>query len=120
MVRVKRTLLKGTGKPISKYRNKKVILDGIKFDSIKEAKRYNQLKLLQRANVISDLKMQVPFILIDKSKYGRDIKYIADFTYLESGKLIVEDVKSPVSKTPLYKLKKRLIAERYGIEIKEV
>lgn len=104
----------------NKYGNKKVIFNGIKFDSKKEQSRYMELKLLERAGVIEDLKMQVPFTLIDKSKYGRMIKYVADFTYNENGKYIVEDVKSSATKTPLYRLKKRLLAERYGIEIQEV
>lgn len=103
-----------------KYRNIKTELDGIKFDSKKEAQRWCELKILERAGEISNLQRQVPYILIDKSKYGQQIKYIADFTYLEKGNLVVEDVKSPASKTPLYELKKRLIAERYGIQIKEV
>lgn len=115
-----KTSSKYSANRISKYRNQKVIVDGIKFDSKKEANHYKELKLLEKVNYISDLKLQVPFTLIDKSKYGREIKYIADFTYIELGKLIVEDTKSPVSKTPVYRLKKRLLAERYGIEIKEL
>lgn len=103
----------------SKYRAIKTTIDGITFDSRKEAKRYSELKLLQRANEIKELKLQVPFILVDKSKHGRAIKYIADFTYYEGDRFIVEDVKSPASKTPVYELKKRLMAERYDIEIKE-
>lgn len=120
MVKVKKALSRDTGKTTSKYRNKKVTLDGIKFDSQKEAFRYQILKLYERGGEIKNLKLQVPYILIDKSQYGREIKYIADFTYMENGKLVVEDVKSPATKTPQYKLKKRLLAERYGIEIKEV
>lgn len=104
----------------NKYKNKKVIYNGIKFDSKKECSRYCELKLLERAGVITELKTQVPFVLIEKSKWGRVIKYVADFTYLENEKLVVEDVKSSITKTPLYRLKKRILAERYGIEIKEV
>ncbi len=120
MVRLKRTLSKDMGRTTSKYKNKKVVINGIKFDSLKEGNRYRELKLLERSGVISDLKLQVPYTLIEKSKYGREIKYIADFTYLEQGKLIVEDVKSPITRTPLYRLKKRLLAERYNIIISEV
>ena len=96
----------------------KVELDGKKFDSRKEANRYCELKILQRAGKISDLKLQVPFVLIDKSDKGRAIRYIADFVYIEQGHTVVEDVKGV--KTDVYKLKKRLMAERYGIEIVEV
>ena len=87
------------------------------FDSKKEANRWNELKLLERANIIHDLRRQVGFTLIEKSKYGRKITYISDFTYYENDQLIVEDTKG--YKTDVYKLKKRLMAEKYGIEIKE-
>ena len=101
-----------------KYRNKKTSIDGIRFDSKREANRYIELKLLERAGAIKDLKRQVPYILIDKSRYGRAIKYVADFVYYEDDKLVVEDVKGV--RTPVYKLKKRLMAERFGIEVKEI
>lgn len=104
----------------SKFRNIKTEVDGIKFDSKKEANRYRELKFMEQAGTISNLKLQVPYTLIDKSKYGREIRYIADFTYVFEERTIVEDVKSSVSKTPVYKLKKRLLAERYGIEIEEI
>lgn len=100
-----------------KYHNSKTVIDGIRFDSKKEAKRYLELKILEKAGVIKDLKRQVPYILIDKSRYGRAIKYVADFVYYEGDKLVVEDVKGV--RTPVYKLKKRLMAERFGIEVKE-
>ncbi len=102
----------------NKYHNKKQLIDGQVFDSKKEAGRYAQLLLLEKANKISDLQTQVPFILIEKSQHGRAIKYIADFVYFENGKQIVEDVKGV--RTPIYKLKKRLIAEKYNIIIKEI
>lgn len=100
-----------------KYHNSKTVIDGIRFDSKKEAKRYLELKILEKAGVIKDLRRQVPYVLINKSRYGRAIKYVADFVYYEDDKLVVEDVKGVL--TPLYKLKKRLMAEVYGIEVKE-
>ena len=100
-----------------KYHNSKTVIDGIRFDSKKEAKRYLELKILEKAGVIKDLRRQVPYVLINKSRYGRAIKYVADFVYLENGQLVVEDVKGV--RTPVYKLKKRLMAEVYGIEVKE-
>ena len=105
---------------ISKYGNQKVVVDGIKFDSKKEASRYQELRLLRRAGKIDNLRLQVPYVLIDKSKYGGAIKYIADFVYYDNElqKEIVEDTKGYL--TDLYKLKRRLMAERYGIEIKEL
>lgn len=102
----------------NKYNAHKTVVDGITFDSRKEAKRYAQLKVLEQAGEITDLRLQVPFILIPKSKYGRVIKYIADFTYNDvNGCQIVEDTKG--IKTPVYRLKKRMMQELYGIEIKE-
>ncbi len=102
---------------VNKYKNEKQLLDGKKFDSKKEAGRYAQLLLLEKAKKISDLQTQVPFILIEKSQHGRAIKYIADFVYNENGQIVVEDTKG--AKTAVYRLKKRLMAEKYGIVIKE-
>lgn len=102
---------------MTKYHAKKTEIDGITFDSKKEAKRYQELKLMERAKAIHDLQMQVPFPLIKKSPYGREIKYYADFVYYEGDRMVVEDTKG--YRTDVYKLKKRLMAEIYGIEIKE-
>lgn len=102
---------------MSKYHAQYTTVDGIKFASKKEATRYRELKLLERAGVITKLRMQVPFILVDKSQFGRQIKYLADFVYEEDGETVVEDTKG--FRTDVYKLKKRLVAEKYGIVIKE-
>ncbi|MBQ0112290.1 MAG: DUF1064 domain-containing protein [Bacteroidales bacterium] len=108
---------------MSKYHAIRTQIDGIKFASKKEAQRYLELKLMQKAGVIKDLRMQVPFILIEKSEYGRQVKYIADFTYYENHQngiwknYVVEDTKG--FRTDVYKLKKRMLAEKYGIVIKE-
>lgn len=111
---------------MNKYRNKKITIDGITFDSIKEGKRYQELKLLERANEITELKLQVPFILLENyvlnGKKHQGIKYIADFVYIDirTRKYVVEDVKSPATKTQVYKLKKKLFEQKYEIEIREV
>lgn len=112
-----KTLTKSRGRR-SKYGAQPVNIDGLRFDSKKEAARWNQLVLLERAGVIQGLRRQVPFVLIDKSKYGRAIKYVADFSYMQDGVEIVEDAKG--YRTDVYKLKKRMLAERYGIIVKEV
>jgi len=101
----------------SKYKAVKTTIDGIKFDSKKEAERYKELKLLEETYKITGLQMQVKFPLIPKTKYGREIVYKADFVYYENGQLIVEDTKG--YRTDIYKLKRRLLAEEYGIVIKE-
>ena len=81
----------------SKYKNKKIIVDGIKFDSIKEYNHYLDLRLLENKGVIKDLRNQVRFGLQPSYKKNgktiRAINYVADFTYLLNGKLIVEDTK---------------------------
>ena len=115
---VMRNSFKSSGSHISKYRNQKVVFDGHRFDSKRECQRYKELKLCEQAKLIKDLRLQVPFVLIEKSKHGGAIKYIADFVYKMDGQLVVEDVKGV--RTPLYKLKKRLLVEKYGIEIQEV
>lgn len=90
---------------MNKYRNKKTVVDGITFDSKAEAKRYGELKLLERCGAITGLERQRRFTLIPKSKYGQARYYVADFVYAENGKTIVEDVKSRATKTPVYGLK---------------
>lgn len=104
-------------KQSSKYKAEKTVVDDITFDSKKEANRYNELKLLERTNVVKDLRRQVPYVLIEKSKYGRSIRYLADFVYIENGETVVEDCKGV--RTPVYRLKKRLMAEKFGILIRE-
>jgi hypothetical protein len=66
---------------LSKYHNKKIILDNLKFYSLRECNRYCELKLLERSGTIKDLKMQVPFALVEKSEHGKKLVYIADFVY---------------------------------------
>jgi hypothetical protein len=103
-----------------KYKNTKVTTTDGKFDSKLEYYRWCELLILEKARKITDLKRQVKFVLIDKSKYGREISYIADFTYYKGSEYIVEDTKSIATKTRVYTIKKRLMAERYGIIIKEI
>lgn len=109
----------------SKYHNKKVIIDGIKFDSKKEANRYQELKLMQRAGIISDLQRQVKYVLIPSQKGddGRVIErpctYIADFVYIdENGKTVVEDTKG--YRTSDYKIKRKLMLYIHGVKINEI
>ena len=96
---------------MSKYRNIKTIVDGIKFDSKREAQRYGELKLLVKAGLITDLKLQPKFELIPKHNGNRALAYIADFSYAEDGKKIVEDVKGMETKE--FKIKKKLFEYFY-------
>ena len=100
---------------MNKYRNKKVIVDNIRFDSNLEANRYRELMLLQRAKEISNLRLQVPFVLQESFKKNgktyQAIKYIADFVYEERGQTIVEDTKGV--KTEAFKIKQKLFEYKY-------
>jgi hypothetical protein len=119
---------------MSKYGNHKTTVDGITFDSQKEANRYCELKLLQKAHKISGLELQKVFVLIPPkyevvygkrgAKRGKCIEractYKADFTYydIEDDMWVVEDVKG--MKTDVYKIKKKLMLYQYGIRIREI
>jgi hypothetical protein len=101
----------------NKFGNKRVTIDGIPFHSIKESNRYKELKFLQSAGKISELMLQVPFVLFPKNENGGKLIYKADFVYIENGETIVEDVKGYPTKE--YIIKKRLMAEFYNIKILE-
>lgn len=108
-----------------KYNNEPTEVANIRFDSKKEAERYNLLATMQKAGEIEDLKLQRVFTLQEQFKTPdgelvRAIKYVADFTYIQDGKLIIEDVKSAATrKDKVYSLKKRMMAEK-GFKIREV
>lgn len=122
----------------SKYNSTKKVVDGIKFDSMKEANRYVELKLLQRAGKISELELQKEFELIPtqrepstltprgKVKLGdvieRKCSYYADFCYKdENGVLVVEDTKGKnATKTTDYIIKRKLMLYVHGIRITEI
>ena len=114
----------------SKYKNEPIEIDGHKFPSHKEANRYCELKLLQEAGKIFNLRLQVKFELIPNQyellngRRGklleRKTDYVADFVYMEDGKLVVEDVKSKATKTQVYIIKRKLMLKVHGIRIKEV
>ena len=125
---------------MSKYHNRKVTVDGITFDSAKEANRYKELKVLERAGLVHDLQLQVKFKLIPaqrewtdettktgKPKKGKvlehEVSYIADFTYKNRyGLLVVEDVKGykKGEAYALFVLKRKLMLWIHGIRVKEI
>lgn len=129
----------GPGKP-AKYHNKpteRVTASGavLRFDSQKEARRYDELTALERAGQIRELRMQVDFTLQEayndgKGQRVRAIRYRADFTYMKQSfvdrdgewqwALVVEDVKSRATRTKEYILKRKLMKERFNIDIQEV
>lgn len=105
----------------SKYRARKTTVDGITFDSRKEADRYLVLKGMEDDGSIEDLRRQVRYELVPAfdvdDRHYRPVYYVADFVYVEDGKEVVEDVKGV--RTDVYKLKSKLFARRYGMSIKE-
>ena len=108
---------------MAKYHNRKITRDGESFDSVKEYHRWCELKLLERAGVITDLKRQVKFELIPSQKIDgkvveRPVTYVADFVYEQNGKVVVEDTKG--FKTKDYIIKRKLMMYIHGIQIEEV
>jgi len=103
----------------SKYGNRKVIVDGILFDSMKEARVYSNLKLLQQAGQVASFERQFTYMLAVNG--AKICKYIADFVvYYPDGKKEVWDVKSEITKKhPVYRLKKKLMLAIHGIDIVE-
>ena len=110
----------------SKYHAKPVTIDGIRFASKKEGSRYCELKVLARAGKISDLQLQVPFVLskahrrTGEKRMTSGKKYVADFVYFDciNKRQVVEDVKG--FRTKEYLVKREWMFEKYGIEIHEV
>lgn len=118
----------------SKYGAKKINIDGEIFDSKREAKRYQTLKLMQDCGLISDLHRQVKYVLIPAQRepetigarggvhkgklIEREVAYYADFVYQQDGQTVVEDAKG--MKTEVYKIKRKLMLWVHGIRIREV
>lgn len=111
----------------NKFGARKKEIDGITFDSSKEARRYQALKLLEQTGQIRDLRTQVEFLLIPKQQkpgggLERAASYSADFVYFDrAGNQVVEDVKSePTRKKADYILRRKLMLMVHGIEIREI
>jgi Protein of unknown function (DUF1064) len=107
----------------TKYGNKKVVLDGITFDSEMEAKYYSHLKLLRSKGIVKEFELQPKFVLLDSFKKNgktyRAITYNADFTvYYADGKIEVIDVKGMI--TQQFELRRKLFEHRYPYELKLV
>jgi len=112
----------------NKYQAHSVRVDGILFDSQREAARYGELKLLLHAGHIADLEIHPGFPLIVSEEGGPPFvfhtvgMFHADFKYKDgrTGAWVIEDVKSPPTKTEAYKLRKRIVEARYKITIQEI
>lgn len=122
---------------VNKYNNKKTVVDGVVFDSRREARRYQELLLMQRAGIIKNLQRQVRYVLIPAQhesyeRYGKngqrlkdgrkvleyECSYVADFVYEEYGKMVVEDAKG--FKTKDFIIKRKLMLWVHGIRVREV
>lgn len=118
----------------AKYGNRKAYAEGQEFDSKKEACRYAELRMLEKAEVITDLQKQVKYVLIPTQRepdtvgirggvhkgklLEKECSYIADFVYKQNGKTVVEDTKG--FRTPDYKIKRKLMLYMHGIRIREI
>lgn len=120
----------------NKYGNRKVEADGIIFDSVKEKRRWDELKLAEAAGAIGDLQRQVRFELIPAQRepdtrgpkggvikgrlIERKVEYVADFVYidLQTGEKVVEDTKG--MRTPDYILKRKMMLYFHGIKVREI
>jgi hypothetical protein len=95
------------------------VVDGVQWDSRKELTRWRLLWARKEAGAVSQLRRQVRFALVVNGVKVCD--YVADFVYVEGGKVTVEDVKSAFTrKLPVYRIKRKLMKAVYGIEIQEV
>lgn len=124
---------------MSKYHSRKVTVDGVTYDSVKEYRRFKELSLLERAGTIQNLQRQVKYVLIPVQReycddiytrgrnkgcfkpgklIERECSYIADFVYIQNGEIVVEDTKG--FRTKDYIIKRKLMLWNYGIQIKEV
>ena len=123
---------------MSKYKAKKMVIDGMVFDSKKELRRYNVLKVLEESGVISGLRRQVEFLLIPEKRepntigsrggvhkgklIERKCSYVADFVYVKNREVVVEDVKGYKGggAYEVFKIKRKLMNHIHGIRVEEV
>lgn len=121
----------------TKYRNNRVTVDGQTFDSQKELRRYRELSIMEKAGMIRGLERQKKFLLIPSQRepdrigkkggkkkgavIEREVAYYADFFYYDhEGREVVEDVKSPATRTKDYILKRKMMLYKYGVRIHEI
>ncbi len=108
-----------------KYHNERAERNGIRFDSQKEARRYDELMVMLKSGLISDLRLQPQFTLqesyvTETGERIRAARYTADFSYRFGGKLVVEDVKSGPTRTKEYLRNRKFMRSKFGIDIQEI
>lgn len=110
----------------NKYHARKCTVDGIRFDSTREAKRYQELRLLVQAGAIRGLTVQPEYKISVTNRWTSEVihigRYRADFWYIDNATeaTVIEDAKSPATKTTAYRLRKRLVEAIHGVTIREV
>jgi Iap family predicted aminopeptidase len=109
----------------NKYHARKCTVDGIRFDSMREAKRYQELRLLVQAGVIRGLTLQPEYKIWVTNRWTGEFvhigRYRADFWYIgATDAVVIEDAKSPATRTTAYRLRKRLVEAIHGVTIREV
>lgn len=118
---LRETISKAKEPKPSKYRNQKVVIDGINFSSKREGERYRQLKMLEAAGKVSDLTLQRSFELAPAVTIGgknkRPLRYVCDFSYIQNGEVVIEDSKG--MRTDVYIVKRHLMKAIHSIDILE-
>lgn len=112
--------LPGWGAPKrSKYGNKPITIDGLRFDSVREARRWKELRILEQVGEIKNLQRQVPYPLLVAGK--KVATAVWDFVYEAAGRTVVEDVKSPITRRNRdYRIKKKLFEASYPLRVEEI
>jgi hypothetical protein len=101
-----------------KFNNKPTVVDGVRFDSGREARRYSELRLLERAGEISDLEIKPTYVLtVNGFAVG---KMIPDFRYRRGDQLVCEDVKSKPTITPMFRWKAKHLLHEHGVKVELV
>ncbi len=112
-----------------KYRNKPVVVDGVRIDSRREARRWTELQIMERAGMIRDLQPQVTYILAPSVKIAGEgrarpaMRYTADFRYVDAktGDVVVEDVKNPTTaKAADWRMRQHLMMSVHGISVRVI
>lgn len=116
MIRLPKSFLKKEKE--NKFKAKKCSEDGFKFDSLRERKRYLELKFLQGKGTISELTVHPVYAFTYEGKIF--CKMLPDFRYMENGEIVIEDVKSKATITTVYRLKKKMLKLWYGLDVKEI
>lgn len=106
-------------------KSKKITIDGKAWDSTAEYERFINLSQMQKGGLITDLQTQVKFELVKSIKYSDSsrakpaLRYVADFSYIQDGKLVIEDIKGTMLENdPVFKIKRHLMLAIHGIEVK--